>query len=405
MVKLKKMKFESGSSGSRYKAADERKGIMAMDGWKEKLFRYYLTWSCRPVRIRGYLHRILPSSRIPYPAERSRIRAAALQLELHLVKNPLHYVDLMHRRLREAVEEGAQLIAFPEYNNLALLGLLPGIEKMEEAYSKKGEQKAKPVEQGKKVKGSEGKSPAEDISLVEVFRYMSPAVEPLVKTLFSSLAAAYGVHIMAGSYVIADGEATVNRSYLFGPAGELIGLQDKVHLLPLEAEWGLKRGSAFSIFDTSVGRLAVPVCMDATYFETFRILENKGTDIVLLPVANLESYNYWLALRGIWPRVQESPLYGIKSTLVGTIAGMTFTGRAGIFAPLELTPRRDGVLAEVETFEHEGMAVADLDLEALQILRSNHPWRDSNKAFYERYLSENSYTASMKEHTLSKRNI
>ncbi len=399
VVKLKIMKYKSGSSGSRYIVACERKGIMAMDGWKEKLFRHYLIWSCRPARIRGYLHRILPSSRISHPAERSRIRAAALQLELHLVKDPFHYIDQMHRRIRAAVKEGAQLIAFPEYNNLALLGLLPGIEKMEEAYRSKGRQGAEPDEKNKKAEGSEAKSPADDISLVEVFRYMSPAVEPLVKTLFSVLAAAYGVHIMAGSYVIADGEATVNRSCLFGPAGELIGLQDKVHLLPLEAEWGLKRGSAFSIFDTTFGRLAVPVCMDATYFETFRILENKGTDIVLLPIANLESYNYWLALRGIWPRVQESLLYGIKSALVGTIAGMTFTGRAGIFAPLELTPRRDGVLAEVETFEREGMAVADLDLEALQSLRLNHPWRDSNKAFYERYLSESTYTASMKEHT------
>ncbi|MDY6826748.1 MAG: nitrilase-related carbon-nitrogen hydrolase [Bacillota bacterium] len=378
---------------------------MSLDGWKEKLFRHYMTWSCRPARIRGYLHRVLPPSRTPYPAERRCIRAAALQLELHLVKNPLHYVDLMHRRLREAVEEGAQLIAFPEYNNLALLGLLPGIEKMEEAYSNKGKQEAEPVKQDKEAEGSEEKSPAEGISLVEVFRYMSPAVEPLVKTLFSSLAVAYGVHIMAGSYVITCGEATVNRSYLFGPDGELIGSQDKVHLLPLEARWGLKRGSAFSIFDTPVGRLAAPVCMDATYFETFRILENKGTDIVLLPVANLESYNYWLALRGIWLRVQESPLYGIKSTLVGTIAGMTFTGRAGIFAPLEITPRRDGVLAEVETFEREGMAVADLDLEALQALRSNHSWRDSNRALYERYLSENSYATSMKEHNLSIRDI
>jgi len=373
---------------------------MALDGWKEKLFRRYLIWSCRPAKVRRYLQGILPPARSSATADRRRIRAAALQLRLELVKSPLHYVDEMHCLLREAVKEGAQLIAFPEYNNLSLLGLLPGIDEMEEAYRQKEAQHGTaPNEQNKNEKENPGASPADDISLVEVFRYMSPAVEPLVKTLFSALAAAYGVHIMAGSYVIADGNTAVNRSYLFGPDGGLIGFQDKVHLLPLEAEWGLRQGNSFSFFDTSLGRLAAPVCMDATYFETFRILEKKGVDIALLPIANLEAYNYWLALRGIWPRVQECTLYGVKSALVGTIAGMNFTGRAGIFAPMELTPHRDGVLAEVKTCDGVGLAVADLDLEALHLLRSDHPWRDSNAALSQKYLSENSYHMSINEDT------
>ncbi len=352
---------------------------MVLNGWKEKLYQNYLKWICRPSRIERHLGAVLSSPARPATEIKpGLIRAAAIQVELQLFKNPLHYVDEMHRRTREAVEEGARLVAFPEYNNLPLLGLLPGFDKMEEAYRKK-ENDSKP----KKDDKSE-----EEIGLAEVFYYMSPAVQPLVETLFSRLAAAYNIYIMAGSYGLADNSRVINRSFLFGPDGLLIGSQGKVHLTLMEAEWNLKRDSAFSVYDTPLGRLALPVCMDATYYETFRILEQKGADIVLLPIADIEKYNYWLALRGIWPRVQESQLYGIKSALVGRIAGLSLTGRAGIYAPLEITPRQDGVLAEVESYNRESMAIADLDLEALHSLRRSHPWRDKNPALYSRYFPE-----------------
>ena len=356
---------------------------MSLDGWKERLFQRYLIWSCRPARIRRHLRTVLPE---PPPAEtaktadRRKIRAAAVQVKLVLNKSPLQFADEMHRRVREAVDHGAVLVAFPEYNNLPLLGLLPGIEQIEEAYRQKAENPGSASADEDKQK--------EDIRLTEVFHYMSPAVKPLVDTVFSSLAEAYKIYIMAGSYTLADNGSVVNRSFLYGPSGKMLGSQDKVHLLPVEEEWQLKRGDTFNTYDTSLGRLALPVCMDATYFETFRILEQSETDIVILPIANQEEYNYWLALRGIWPRVQESRLYGVKSALVGSIAGLNFTGRAGIYAPLELTAKKDGVLAEVGPHDREAMAVADLDLDALHELRRNDPWRDKNPALYRRYFPE-----------------
>ncbi len=350
---------------------------MAPLGWKEKLFQHYLAWVCRPARLKKHLRSQLPPRRRPVPVDRRRIRTAAIQLELKLFKGPFDYVDEMHRRTREAADRGAQLVVFPEYNNLPLFGMLPGIEKMEEASRDKDTGKEAAAE-----------SSREEIILPDLYRYMSPVVKPLVHTVFSSLSAAYGLYIMAGSYILADNGEIVNRSFLYGPSGELVGNQDKVHLLPVEADWQVKRGSSFPVFETPLGRLAMPVCMDATYYETFRILEYSGAEIALLPIANLQEYNFWLALRGIWPRVQECPLFGVKGALVGSVAGFTFTGRAGIFAPLEITPNRDGVLAEVEPFDREAMVVADLDLKALEQLRSNHPWRDTNPALYRKYFPQ-----------------
>ena len=350
---------------------------MAAGGCKEKLFQRYLIWLCRPARIKKHLRARLPSDRQPAPVDRRRIRTAALQLELKLHKSPFDYADEMHRRTREAVDQGAQLVVFPEYNNLQLMGMLPGIEKIEENYREKDN--GSPAAEG---------SGEEEINLTDLYRFMSPVVRPLVHTVFSSLAAAYGLYIMAGSYILADNGEIVNRSFLYGPGGELRGSQDKVHLLPVESEWDVKRGSYFSVIETALGKLALPVCMDATYYETFRLIELAGADIVLLPIADQQEYNYWLALRGIWPRVQESQIFGVKSALVGSVAGFTFTGRAGIFAPLEITPKRDGVLAEVEPFDSEAIAVADLDLEALDRLRADHPWRDRNPALYRKYFPQ-----------------
>lgn len=357
---------------------------MSLKGWKEKLFQRYMIWSCRPSRVTKHLRSVLPRSRQPEPADRRQIKVAALQIELKLFKNPLQYADEMHRLVREAADQGAQLIVFPEYNNLALFGMLPGIEKMEKEDFR--EKEAKAGKEGKGGASVQGKG--DDLSLADLFRYISPAVKPLVHTIFSQFASAYGLHIMAGSYTLEEKGEIVNRALLYGPSGDLIGSQDKVHPLPMEAEWNLKKAASFNVYETPLGCLAMPVCMDATYYETFRILEESGAEIVLLPIANLEEYNYWLALRGIWPRVQESQVYGIKSALVGSVAGFTFTGRAGIFAPLEITPGQNGVLAEVEPFDREAIALAILNLEALDQLRSNHPWRDSNQQLYKRYFPE-----------------
>ena len=111
--------------------------------------------------------------------------------------------------------------------------------------------------------------------------------------------------------------------------------------MPLEISWGFSPGKVFRVFPAAFGGLAAPVCMDATYYETFRVVAALGADIVAVPIANPEEYNAYLALRGIWPRVQETPVYGIKSALVGKMLGFTLTGRR-VIAPGADAERRRG---------------------------------------------------------------
>ncbi|NLJ25503.1 MAG: nitrilase [Firmicutes bacterium] len=349
---------------------------MALDGWKERLFRQHLYWQCRPARVRKRLGALLEERKAP-PMRENCLNVAALQVQIELFANPTGYIDMIHRRVRETVVLGAHLVAFPEYNNLSLLGMLPGVAEMEETISAVKEETTQ-------EEATQNKAPA--ITVTDVIHYIGPVIAPFLDTLYSSLAAAYGIYLMAGSLLLPEGDKVVNRAFLYGPSGELIGIQDKVHLMPIEMEWGITPGSEFNLFDTGVAKIAAPVCMDATYFETFRILELKGAEIVIIPIANPEPYNHYLALRGIWPRVQEAPVYGIKSAIVGSLLGFEFTGRAGIFAPAELTSDGSGVLDMVESPEKEGIAFATIDLGALRELRQDHPWRDSNPALYRRYF-------------------
>lgn len=340
---------------------------MALDGWKERFFRQYLRLLCRPARLRRKLAPLIAEARTAPPPDGRRLRAAALQVEIRLFKDPLAYAVEAHRRVAEAAAAGAQLVVFPEDNNLPLLGMLPGVEEAGAALV-------------------ESAPPLPALTVADVIRYAGPVMRPFLELLYSTLAAAYGLYLMAGSFLLPDGERVVNRSFLYGPDGGLIGTQDKVHLMPIEDEWGISAGSEFHLFATAAGKIAAPVCMDATYYETFRFLELQGAEIVLLPIANPEPYNYWLALRGIWPRVQEAPVFGIKSALVGELLGFEFTGRAGLFAPAELTADGSGILAEVESPVQEGLALAELDLDALRELRRDHPWRDCNPVLYRRYF-------------------
>ncbi len=335
--------------------------------FREKLFLKHLYWRTRPSLVEKFLKGQKIRSGKPFRIDRRHVRVGAAQVRIKLVKNPLDYVEEMHGFVREASGLGVQLLVFPEYNYNQLFGLLPGIESMS--------------------LGDDGGGTAFKHKILDLLFFLAPPFVQFAYTVFSRLAGEYGIYIMAGSFPTATGDRVTNRAVLFAPDGTLLGSQDKIHLTLREHKEGLSAGHRFEVCETGLGRLAMPVCMDATYFETFRILSAKGAEIVMLPIADPQRYNCWLALRGIWPRVQESLVYGIKAALVGEFLGEPFTGKAGVFAPLELTPGRDGVLAEAPGHDREALVTAELDLEALQELRANHPYLgDRNPELERRYF-------------------
>ncbi|MGE5587236.1 MAG: nitrilase-related carbon-nitrogen hydrolase, partial [Clostridia bacterium] len=303
-----------------------------------------LRWTSRPSVVRSYLarKRIAPSGacaslasapgggRPPGAApgaRASKVRVAAVQMRLDLVKDARTYAERVYGLTKAAVDQGAQLVVFPEGSGAPLVGLVPGIERLA----------------ARGIDAAVADMAGSDVKVAEVFRVISPAVKRIYETTFSTLAGAFRVYIVTGSAFLEDDDGRMRIiGYLYGPDGKLIARQRKLHLVPMEAAWGLEPGSDLEVLDTPLGRLAFPICMDATYFETFRIARQRGADIVVVPSANNEEYLFWRIMRGIWPRVQESQVLGVSAAAVGNILGMPFTGMSGLLAPLEMTPSGDG---------------------------------------------------------------
>lgn len=306
----------------------------------------------------------------PNTLRAGEVRVAAVQMPFRFFRTGEAFARALRDLVQEAVQGGAELVVFPEDLGSTLLGILPRFERLEEAGS---------------IDGAMG-AMGDDVRFTDVISLAGDATRRIYETVLGSLARSHAIYIQGGSILLPteDGR-TFNVGYLYGPKGNLLSTQAKCHLLPMESEWGLAAGEDLSVLETPLGKLAHPICMDATFFETFRILSEKGAEIVCLPTADPDPHaNPFKALRGLWPRVQEAGVYGIQSTMVGGALGMTFSGRSAIMAPFDLTPKGDGYLAESEGQGQE-IVFANLDMEALRAYRKEPPIRP-NRQFEQSYF-------------------
>jgi predicted amidohydrolase len=290
----------------------------------------------------------------------------------------------------QAVKDNSHLIIFPEYNFFDLFGLIPGFNFLNQILNKK----AVKVKAQDKDKDREENSHLKRNNhfLTTIFKGVAKPIEAGIKRIVSLLAKEYGIYIYTGSYISKGKEAIYNAGSLFGPDGNLIGTQKKMHLTDFEVKLGIRRGNKMEVYSLPFGKVVYPICMDATYFETFRIAREIGADIVILPIANLEEYSTWKTLRGIWPRVQESYLYGLKSSLNGWIAGMYFTGKAGIFAPLLMTEKKDGILSLSPSYEGNHLITANINIKKLYEARKKAEYHeDKNTEFEKKYIERTYY--------------
>ncbi len=304
------------------------------------------------------------------------IRVSCVQRQIHLVKSIEEYMDMLCGFVDQAAKENSHLIIFPEYNFFDLFGLIPGFNFLNQILNKKAI----------KNKGKENSH-----FLTTVFKGVAKPIEAGIRRIISMLAREYGIYIYSGSYILKEKEEIYSAGSLFGPEGNLIGTQKKMHLTDFEVKIGIKRASKMEVYSLPFGTVVCPICMDATYFETFRIAREIGADMVILPIANLEEYDLWKALRGIWPRVQESYLYGLKSSLNGWIAGMHFTGKAGIFAPLLMTKKSDGILSLSPSYEGNHLITANINIKRLHEAREKAEYHGDKNIEFEKEYIERTY--------------
>lgn len=131
-----------------------------------------------------------------------------------------------------------------------------------------------------------------------IFQLKAEQMADVYQSTFSDLAKEFGVTIVAGSILLPDptideaevlrikpGEKLFNTTVVFNPDGSLQPQLTK-KIYPIEDEKGFVCAADVNelpVYDTPAGKLGVMVCADSWYPEPYKILKQKGAEIVVVP--------------------------------------------------------------------------------------------------------------------------
>lgn len=131
-----------------------------------------------------------------------------------------------------------------------------------------------------------------------IFQLKSKAMAKAYFKTFSYLASKYEVTIVAGSILLPEpysdekgtlrvkpGEKLYNMTAVFNPDGTM-NPQLVKKIYPIEDEKGFVCAAdlnALPVFDTPAGKLGVLICADSWYPEPYKILKQKGAQLLAVP--------------------------------------------------------------------------------------------------------------------------
>jgi predicted amidohydrolase len=180
--------------------------------------------------------------------------------------------------------------------------------------------------------------------------------------MLMTLAKEKGVYI-CGSIIEREGVDLYNTSLLVGPDG-LIGKFRKLHLCSHEAYYYEPGNLGIPVFRTPIGRIALLICMDTYYPETFRIAALQGADIVCASYAGADlqkSYGLPEGCHTLIPSLcmsnaNANHIFVVGCNRVGTCNGYLSAGQSLIANP------NGGVETPIAPHDEEIILYAEVDL-------------------------------------------
>lgn len=319
-----------------------------------------------------------------------RFIVASIQQKLRVPLTLDEYKGQLRRFLRAASVKRARLVIFPELaGNLLLPPLLDDFRSSLLKRADRGRRRS--ASMWERMMGAMAGSAAGllkasfQASFSDLYAAAPATIWQTYRQIFSELAAEFGVTLVAPSAYLPDPADGVirNLAAVFGPGGELLGVQAKFLLSPIDEAY-CQPGSTWDIIHTEVGEIGVILGNDVLYPEVGRVLAFQGAEMLINPSAcqSMTAYNKLRA--GAMARMQDNQLFAATAYLVGVnqmskVTQEPFVGKSAIFAPQELTPRFNGVLVEMGSQNSEGVLTAEWDLPALRQLweQSETPLRKS----------------------------
>ncbi len=268
------------------------------------------------------------------------VKIATAQYDVSFLESWENYQRKSERWVKEAVQQGAKILLFPEYNTMELASLFP-----EEIYS----------------------------SLNNQLVALQTLHEPYLN-LFQSLAQQYQCVIQAGSFPMQISEGIYhNRAYLFMPNGEH-DFQDKIMMTRFENEhWLISAGNKLKTFDTDFGRIAINICYDCEFPLLARQQVEAGANLILVPSCTDHAAGYHRVKIGCQARALENQCYVVQACLVGDApwspAVDVNCGAAGIYTPVDYDFPDNGIL-EIGEFNVPQWVYATIDLHNCEKIRA-----------------------------------
>jgi predicted amidohydrolase len=209
------------------------------------------------------------------------------------------------------------------------------------------------------------------------------------KNAFAEAAKTFGVTLVAGSSLLPHiteeasrgthitNPKVYNTSFVFSPTGQLLGRSQKLYLTSgMESRLGLARGglSDVHVMQTPVGKIAVPICLDAFYTSVIDHIDGLGAEIVVMPSANA------LPWEGRWaanPSLSEGEAwlkyalaqqlqnrlhirYGVNPMLVGQVWDVAFEGCSSLVQ--KTTDGQTQLLAQARNATSKSFVRATVDV-------------------------------------------
>jgi deaminated glutathione amidase len=247
-----------------------------------------------------------------------------------------------------------------------------------------GGEKARNLEAAERLVRDAASAGAEVVALPEKWNLpaegaeLAAGAEPLDGPSLSAArdwARSLGIHLLAGSISERgpEGEKAFNTSVLIGPNGEDIATYRKIHMFDVVAGGVTYRESAYEqagsepVVAPLGGLIAgLTVCYDLRFPELFRIAALRGAHLVFVPSAFTlaTGRDHWEVL--LRARAIENQVFVLAPNQFGEAPPhYSSFGRSMIVDPwgVVLATAPDG----------EGLAVADLDLDAQQRVRESLP--------------------------------
>lgn len=272
------------------------------------------------------------------------------QVQMSMTADMGENLEKSLRYMREAAQNGADLVCFPE------IQLTPFFPQYPADYYL-GEEK------------SDKFNVPETAKLPEKIRgYLLGPDHPYIRKVRD---ACRGLEVMAAPnfYVEENGRA-YDMSFLIGRDGQIIGRQKMVHIAQApqfyEQDYYRPSEEGFQVFDTQIGRIGIVVCFDRHYPESIRTQALRGADLILVPTANTKAEPAELFRWEIKIQAFQSSVWIAMCNRVGTEGEMTFSGESIVAGPEGETAALAG--------DGEEIQYADIDIAMARRIRSRKPY-------------------------------